>query len=219
MKPKVRRLVVIVGASAALGAAGCGGAGSTQSSAQSGGTGSSQSQSSANGAQAQPGPGGFDLAALATRLGVSESKLRAAMAKTRPTGTPGQAPSDTNADPAGALAKQLGLSATKVRAAMQALRPSGAPQQQTSYRRARRCREIPTRPSNRPSRTGRWPSRSVRSPKTSCRRCWRSIRADSERGLVLPIDPTVGSVRSSIGRGAPSRADTCWGALALIPSS
>ena len=122
MKPKVRRLVVIVGASAALGAAGCGGAASTQSSAQSGTAGSSRS--SAGGAQAQPGPGGFDLAALATKLGVSESKLRAAMAKARPAGTPGQAPS-ANADPATALAKQLGLSATKVRAAMQALRPSG----------------------------------------------------------------------------------------------
>ncbi len=126
MKPKVRRLAVIVGASAALGAAGCGGAASTQSSA-SGAAGSSQS--SANGAQSQPGPGGFDLAALATKLGVSEAKVRAAMAKTRPTGAPGQAPSGTNADPATALAKQLGLSATKVRAAMQALRPSGAPPQ------------------------------------------------------------------------------------------
>jgi hypothetical protein len=51
------------------------------------------------------------------------------MEKTPPTGTPGQAPSASGADPAAALAKELGLSAVKVRAAMQALAPAGAPPQ------------------------------------------------------------------------------------------
>jgi hypothetical protein len=57
---------------------------------------------------------------------VSESKLRAAMEKTRPSGTPGQAPGASGTDPATALAKELGLSAAKVRTAMQSLRPAGA---------------------------------------------------------------------------------------------
>ena len=83
--------------------------------------------SAAQGARAQPGPGGFDLSALATKLGVSESKLRAAMEKTRPSGTPGAAPGASGTDPATALAEELGLSAAKVRAAMQALAPAGAP--------------------------------------------------------------------------------------------
>lgn len=114
MRPRVRRLAVIVGASAVLGATGCGAANS-----------SSQQSSSASGTQqsaAQAPTGGPDLSALATKLGVSEAKLRAAMAATRPSGTPGQAPSG---DPATALAKKLGLSAAKVRAAMQALGPPG----------------------------------------------------------------------------------------------
>ena len=51
------------------------------------------------------------------------------MQATRPSGTPGQAPSGSRVDPATALAKELGLSAAKVRAAMQALRPSGVPPQ------------------------------------------------------------------------------------------
>ena len=64
MKPKVRKLVVIAGASAALGVAGCGGA-STASQQSPAGSGSS----APFGAHAQPGPGGFDLSALATKLG------------------------------------------------------------------------------------------------------------------------------------------------------
>jgi hypothetical protein len=120
MRPRVRRLAVIVGASAVLGATGCGAANSTsqQSSASSG---AQQQQSSA----AQAPAGAPDLSGLATKLGVSESKLRAAMEATRPSGTPGQAPSG---DPATALAKELGLSAAKVRAAMQAVGPPGGGQ-------------------------------------------------------------------------------------------
>jgi hypothetical protein len=66
MNPKVRRLAVIVGASAALGVAGCGGASTaSQPSAARGSTAS---------AQAQPGPAGLSLTTLAKKLGVSESK-------------------------------------------------------------------------------------------------------------------------------------------------
>jgi hypothetical protein len=120
MKPKVRKLVVIVGASAALGVAGCGAASTASQQSPAG------NSSAPSGAQAQPGPGGFDLSALATKLGVSERKLRAAMEKTRPSGTPGQAPGASGTDPATALANELGLSAAKVRTAMQSLRPAGA---------------------------------------------------------------------------------------------
>ena len=126
MKPKVRRLAVIVGASAALGAAGCGGTASTQTSTAASDTTTAAQRRSAE-TQGRSVPGGFDLTALAGKLGVSVSELRAAMEKTRPSGTPGQAPGASGTDPATALAKELGLSAAKVRAAMQALAPTGAP--------------------------------------------------------------------------------------------
>ena len=119
MRPRIRRLVVIAGAGAALGVAGCGGAaGSQNAGAQSGAD--SQSQAAQG---AAPGPGGFDLSALATELGVTESKLRTAMQKARPSGSPG---SGSATDPTATLAKELGLSTARVRAALQALAPSGS---------------------------------------------------------------------------------------------
>jgi len=118
MKPRIRRLVVIAGASTALGVAGCGGAASSQNAGAQSGAGS-QSQAAQG---AAPGPGGFDLGALATKLGVTESKLRTAMQKARPSGTPG---SGSATDPTATLAKELGLSTAKVRAALQALAPAG----------------------------------------------------------------------------------------------
>ena len=53
---------------------------------------------------------------------MTESKLRTAMQKSRPTGTPG---TSSATDPTATLAKELGLSTAKVRAAMQALAPAG----------------------------------------------------------------------------------------------
>ena len=87
MKPRIRRLVVIAGASTALGVAGCGGAASSQNARAQSGAGS-QSQAPQG---AAPGPGGFDLSALATKLGVAESKLRTAMQKQGTSTTSGSA--------------------------------------------------------------------------------------------------------------------------------
>jgi hypothetical protein len=81
---------------------------------------SGTSGSSALTAQAG-GPGRPDLSALAKDLGVSESKLQAAMQANRPAA--GGAPTDM----AAGLAKALGLSESKVQSALDANRPSGAP--------------------------------------------------------------------------------------------
>jgi hypothetical protein len=67
------------------------------------------------------GRGGPGSSALAAELGVSTSKLEAAMQAIRP--AQGGSPDDM----AASLAKELGLSTAKVKAALAAVRPSGAP--------------------------------------------------------------------------------------------
>jgi len=95
----------------AFAAAGCGGSAAS--------TASTATQQQAG----QPPGGGPDLSALASKLGVSETKLEQAMQAARP--TQGSSPQDMTA----ALAKALGVSEAKVQAAMQATRPSGTPPQ------------------------------------------------------------------------------------------
>ena len=60
------------------------------------------------------------LRRIGLALGVSESKLQAAMQSARP--TQGSSPQDMAAN----LAEALGLTEAKVRAALEATRPSGA---------------------------------------------------------------------------------------------
>jgi hypothetical protein len=112
MKPRIRRLAVIVGATALVGAAaGCGAASSNNAS----------NANNANNANATAPAAGQrpDLSALATKLGVSTSALEKAMQATRPS----QSSSSSPQNMAAALAKQLGISESKVRAAMQSLGP------------------------------------------------------------------------------------------------
>jgi hypothetical protein len=74
------------------------------------------------------GPPALDAAALAEELGVSESRLRAALEAIRPSdagSTPG-APPDPS-EMAAALADELGLSTARVEAALEATMPSGGP--------------------------------------------------------------------------------------------
>jgi biotin operon repressor len=109
-RPRIRKLAVIVGASALVGAAGCGAASSDNASNASNGNGTAPA------AAQRP-----NLSALADKLGVSTSALEKAMQSARPS---------SGQDPAAALAKALGISETKVREAMQALGPpagSGPP--------------------------------------------------------------------------------------------
>jgi hypothetical protein len=74
-----------------------------------------------------PRGGGMDFTALAKALGVSTSKLQAAMQKNRPQpgeqGQTGGAPTDMAAN----LAQELGLSESKVAAALKKLMPQGGP--------------------------------------------------------------------------------------------
>jgi hypothetical protein len=68
MTPKVRRLAVILGAPAALGAAGSGEAASAQNNFAASGTTARRrhaERGSASAGEAQTGPGGFDATALA----------------------------------------------------------------------------------------------------------------------------------------------------------
>ena len=81
--------------------------------------GSQQTQPSRAPGQGQGGP---DLSALATKLGVSKSKLESAMQAARP--TQGSSPQDM----AASLAKALGVTEAEVQAAMEATRPSGGGQ-------------------------------------------------------------------------------------------
>jgi hypothetical protein len=78
-----------------------------------------------------PGAGGFmDVFALAKELGVSTTKLEAAMKAARPAGDPGAGGPRGDGDMAAALAKALGLSEARVSAALEAVRaqrPDGAP--------------------------------------------------------------------------------------------
>jgi hypothetical protein len=118
MSPKIRKLVVIVGTTALFGgvAAGCGSTSTTNATAASG---TAQQQGSSAGRPA--GPSAADLSTLASKLGVSTTKLQAAMQTAR--STTGGRP----ADMAATIAKELGLSTAKVQAALQAVRPAGGP--------------------------------------------------------------------------------------------
>jgi hypothetical protein len=77
--------------------------------------------------QPPQGGRGMDFTALAKELGVSTTKLQAAMQKNRPQpaqqGQTGGAPTDMAAN----LAKELGLSESKVAAALKKLMPQGGP--------------------------------------------------------------------------------------------
>jgi hypothetical protein len=146
MPRHLRTSVAALGAITAVALAGCG--------SDSAATVSSNLQKQAAGGTGAPGypggPGGFrgggpgmDLSALAKALGVSQAKLRAAMASARPSGarpsgTPGARPSGTpqpgqrpggGGQLAATLAKQLGLSEAKVRKALQSVLPQGGPAQ------------------------------------------------------------------------------------------
>jgi hypothetical protein len=119
MNSKFRRVAVFVGAAALAGGAGIGVA--------------AQGDSSPAGsppALTQPAPGGQGgqrLSALAQALGVSESRLHAALEKARPSGAPGSAPGGppSGSDMAETLASELGISVDKVRSAMEAVGPAG----------------------------------------------------------------------------------------------
>src|SRR5213596_1045318 len=106
MRPRMRRRIAALGAAGVLVfTAGCGGA--------------ATAGTTANGSEAPAGasaPGAPDLSALATKLGVSTAKLRAAMDAARP--QQGATPSSPD-DMAAALAKKLGLSTAKVKAALE----------------------------------------------------------------------------------------------------
>jgi uncharacterized membrane protein YkoI len=76
-----------------------------------------------------PGPGWHaDLAAVASKLGVTAAKLQSALESARPTGSPNER-GDRRADRAAALAKALGVEASKVQDIVEANRP-----QHDSYR-------------------------------------------------------------------------------------
>jgi hypothetical protein len=120
-----RRIATLGAASVLVFAAGCGGTATT---------GTTSNGSTATAGVAAPG-GAPNLSTLATKLGVSTSKLQAAMDAVRP--QQGSTPSSPD-DMASVLAKKLGLSTAKVRAALDATRPQGgtppqdAPSGQTS---------------------------------------------------------------------------------------
>jgi biotin operon repressor len=106
-----------VGGALAVAATGCGD-GSGQATA----AGNANNQS--HGAQ-QGRPGMMDTPALAQKLGVSESKLKAALESIRPTSQGGAPPQP--GEMATKLAKALGLSESKVQAALQSMMPQGGP--------------------------------------------------------------------------------------------
>jgi hypothetical protein len=104
VRHRLRHTAAAISATALLAVTGCG---ADQAATAAGGT----------TAAAQAGaPGGTlpaaSLKTLAAKLGVSTTRLRAAMEKTRPGATSG--------DPTTALAKELDLSTAKVQAAMKA---------------------------------------------------------------------------------------------------
>jgi hypothetical protein len=111
MHRRLRHTTAAIGAAAVLAVAGCGtadqasttAAGGTAAAAQAGGPGGALSAAS--------------LKTLAAKLGVSTSRLKAAMEKSRPDVTSGKPQSG---DPTAALAKALDLSTVKVQAAMKA---------------------------------------------------------------------------------------------------
>lgn len=116
MNPRFRRVAVFVGAAALATGVGVGVA------AHGGDTSSSQAAVTRD-SGAPMGARGDMLSALADELGVSESKLRAAMESVRSSATPQPGNEDGMA---AALAKELGLSTDKVEAALEAVRPQGA---------------------------------------------------------------------------------------------
>jgi hypothetical protein len=116
MNPRSRTLAVVLGAVALAGAAGIGVAAGGDSSA----TGTTPSMS-------RPGPGGFDLTALADELGVSESRLQEALEAARPSGDGAGDPRSARSGMAETLAEQLGLPVDEVEAALEATMPSGGP--------------------------------------------------------------------------------------------
>jgi biotin operon repressor len=120
-----RRVAVFTSVVALAGGAvaGCGSNAATTSGTSSG-TGTTQQPAGQNG---QPPQGGrIDFTALAKELGVSTTKLQAAMQKVRPQGGQ-QGQNGGRSDMAANLAKELGLSESKVAAALQKLRPQGGP--------------------------------------------------------------------------------------------
>lgn len=125
MNPRFRKVAVFVGAAAVAGAVGVGVA--TQGGEASGGSRDGIARQVADG-QGMPGPGAMDRSALANALGVTESRLEAALQSARPSpgSGAGGAPSDPGEDPlVAALAQELGISEAKVAAALEQLRPPG----------------------------------------------------------------------------------------------
>jgi hypothetical protein len=118
VKPRSRKVAVFLGAAALAGGAGIGVAAGAK------GDGTASTSTSMSG-QRPPGQGANapDFSALAKKLGVSESKLQAAMQSIRP----GQGAQPGADDMAAKLAATLGLSESKVQSALDLVRPSGAP--------------------------------------------------------------------------------------------
>jgi hypothetical protein len=111
MHRRLRHATAAIGAAAVLAVAGCGTADQASTTAASGTAAAAQTG----------GPGGTlsaaSLKTLAAKLGVSATRLKAAMEKSRPDTTSGQPPTG---NPTAALAKELDLSTAKVQAAMKA---------------------------------------------------------------------------------------------------
>ena len=113
MNPRYRKIAVFVGAAALAGGAAVGVAAGGDSATT---TGSSPAMTRPGG----PG-GGFDLSALAEKLGVSKSRLQEALQAARPSA--GRRPDPSSM--AATLADELGLSTDEVQAALEETMPSG----------------------------------------------------------------------------------------------
>jgi biotin operon repressor len=135
--PRTRKIAALVAVGVLAAGAGALATKGTQSDA----AGSSSAAAGPAGAQRGGGPPGMDLGALADKLGVSEARLKRAMAAIRPSrgsqpkSPQGSQPPQGGSKPpsgggpprqmAAALAKKLGLSTAKVEAALRSLRPEG----------------------------------------------------------------------------------------------
>jgi hypothetical protein len=132
MPPRARKIAVILGAAAIATGAGVGVV--SQS-------GTAATNTTAGAQHAAGGPAGrLDVAALATQLGVTQSKLQAALDASRPGGGQGGPPPSGSQQPptggqppagggnriASGLAHQLGMSTSKVQAALDAVRGAGS---------------------------------------------------------------------------------------------
>jgi hypothetical protein len=114
MRRRLRHTTAAISATALLAVTGCGDTAAERASTLAGGGAGAATQAG------RPGGGmpAASLKTLAGELGVSTTRLKAAMEASRPdAGTAGQPPSG---DPTAALAKELDLSTAKVRAAMKA---------------------------------------------------------------------------------------------------